>query len=130
MLLLRSILIISALLLILLQRVDVRITRCERITVKISFTVFALVLTEDKVGNPRPKSLFKYLRNAGAIFRSLKYLLAKTSVIFLRDTTPDTEKRPSFDVLFHFSLIRLIISLLILLYYIVRNKVRRLIKNV
>ena len=127
---LRSILILSALLLILLQRVDVRVTGSEKTTVKISFTIFALVLTEDKVGNLRPKSPFKLLRNAKGIFRSLKYLLAKTSVSVRRDTESCADERPLFDVSFHFSLIRLIISLLILLYYIVRKKVRRLIKNV
>ena len=129
MLILRLVLILVTILFILLQRVDVRVTRSERLTVKISFTFLALVLSEERPKRHHVGGVTKLLKNVKGVFKSLKYLLSKTDIVFQnqnKDYSTD-EKQPLIDVTFHFSLLQLIISLSILLYYIVKNKVKRVI---
>lgn len=129
MLILRLVLILVTILFILLQRVDVRVTRSERLTVKISFTFLALVLSEERPKRRHVGGVTKLLKNVKGVFKSLKYLLSKTDIVFQnqnKDYSTD-EKQPLIDVTFHFSLLQLIISLSILLYYIVKNKVKRVI---
>lgn len=129
MLILRLVLILVTILFILLQRVDVRVTRSERLTVKISFIFLALVLSEERPKRRHVGGVTKLVKNVKGVFKSLKYLLSKTDIVFQnqnKDYSTD-EKQPLIDVTFHFSLLQLIISLSILLYYIVKNKVKRVI---
>ena len=130
---LRLILILTAILFILLQRVDVKIIRREKLTVKISFNLFAVVLTD---GGEKKKSIsqkIRYLKNARSVYRAAKHLISKSN-ISLQRTTEINEKTAvnssRYLLLIQFSLFRLIISLLIFLYYTVKHKVKRGIKNV
>ena len=133
MVLLRLFLILSAILIILFKRIDIRIKKDERFTVKIGFTLFAIVLTEE---HPYKRYFIKPFRSAGGlrgIYRSLRFLLKRSTLVFsFGNTAEDSihQNSSAIDISFHFSLIRLIISALILLYYIVKNKVKRVIKNV
>lgn len=114
----------------LLQRVDVRVIKNEKLTVKISFTFFALVLTEDADRKKTFKRIPRLLSNFKGVFKSLKFLLSKSEVSLFEKQQKyyeSEEKLPLFDISFHFSLIRMIISAMILLYYIVKNKVKRVI---
>lgn len=128
--LLRLLLIITTLLFILFQRIDVRVTKGEKLTVKISFIFFALVLIEEKAKKRRLWHFSKIRKRLKALFKSSKYLLSRSDIIFHRHTYGDDAQnypKPIIDVSFHFSLFNLIISALILLYYIIKNKVKRVI---
>ena len=133
MVLLRLFLILSLILIILLKRIDVRIKKDDIVTVKISFTIFAIVLTEN---HPYKRYFFKPFRSAGGlrgIYSSLRFFLKRSTLVFsFGNTAEDSiyQNNSAIDISFHFSLIRLIISALILLYYIVKNKVKRVIRNV
>ena len=127
---LRLLLILGAVLFILFQRVDVRVTKNEKLTVKINFTVFALVLTEDARRKKPLKSIVGLISNLKGVFKSFKFLLSKSDISLFENQQQYyafEEKLPLIDVSFHFSLIRMIISAMILLYYIVKNKVKRVI---
>ena len=124
---------LTAFLFILLQRVDVRITRTDKLTVKINFTLLAIILSEADINTKHIKGLFKLLKNRKGILRSTKYLIAKSELSALKipfHSSFSPNGSISFDLIFHISLLQLIISALILLYYIVKNKVKRVIKNV
>lgn len=128
--LLRLLLIITTLLFILLQRIDVRVTKGEKLTVKISFIFFALVLIEEKTKKRKLWRFSKIIKRLKAFFKSSKFLLSRSDIVLHShssyDDTTDSPK-PIIDVSFHFSLFNLIISALILLYYILKNKVKRVI---
>ena len=124
MIFLRWLLVLVALLIILFQRVDVRVTRGERLTVKISFIFFAVLLTEDKRQKRNFRSISRLLKSIKGVFRSLKFLLAKSDITLYQSKEyigNRTEKTPIIDLTLHFSLFRLIISAFILLYYIIKN---------
>ena len=127
--LLRLLFILLALLIILFQKVDVRVTRYDRLTVKINFALFAIVLTDEYP----PKSIrfraIKLKHKFKAIFRSAKYLLSKSEVIISPIDDGDKQK-PIIDLSFHFSLFHMIISAMILLYYTIESKIKRMMKNV
>ena len=125
---LRLLLILFALSIILFQRVDVRVIRNERLTVKISFIFFAIVLIEDGRKRGYLKGTSRMLRNLGGLFHSLKFLFRKTDIVFPKaddNITKYDRKTPIIDVTLHFSLVRLIISSFILLYYIIKKKIKR-----
>ena len=124
---LRLLLILSSLLFILFQRVDVRVTKRERLTVKISFNILALVLIDDGERSHYLWNMPKLFKGFKGIFRSIRYLLAKSRVRFGNTNAEAEENSPFVDISFHFSLLRLIISALILLYYKVKAKVKRVI---
>ena len=124
---LRLLLILSALLFILFQRVDVRVTKRERLTVKISFNILAFVLMDDGERNRYLGNMPKLFKGFKGKFRSIRYLLAKSRVTFGNTHADTNEGTPFVDISFHFSLLRLIISALILLYYKVKAKVKRVI---
>lgn len=171
MLITRLLLLLCALLFILLQGVDVKVIGGERLSLKISFNILALVLTEEEIKKLRPKGFGKILKNLGGILKSAKYLISHSIVTvtkidnespFIGDDAPwliltfgrlildyleansrafrtvftDTSMTNNelggyaFDISFHFSLLRMIISASILLYYIVKTKAKRVIKNV
>ncbi len=175
MMLLRLLPITFALLYILLQRVDVKVTKRDTLTVKINFNIIALVLHEEKINKQRLKQLSGLLKNASSALKTLKYLISKSDVavkiydIPYESSDPITiiknagikassrlffsylgicsrslniitaeenfddnsdPNMPGFDASLHFPLYHLIISALFFLYYIVKNKVKRVIKNV
>ena len=116
----------------LMQKVIVRVTKNEQLTVKINFTFFALLLCEEKLNHKKIRQLSKIFLNFRGMFKSLKYLLPKTDILLHVNETEVSaayETKPMIDISFHFSLFRMIISALILLYYIVKSKVKRVIKN-
>lgn len=117
---------------ILFQKIDVRITKCEKLTVKINFIFLAIEFTEGKKDNRCFKHYPGLLRNIRAIYRSARYLFLSTKIHFLNnpDYRISDEIRPVIDLSLHFSLLRLIISLFIFLYYTVKYKIKRVIKNV
>ena len=167
MLILRWLIAVSGLVFILLQRIDVKITRHAKPTVKISFNILALVLTEDNIKKTNLKRIRGLIRNLIGALKAFGYLISKSDVVIVRyernvdeaisspinqarliatsqfttsyfDSKAKSlsfvnENKPkdtSFDVSFHFSLFNLIISALIFLYYIVKNKVKRVLKHV
>ena len=128
--LLRLLLIITTLLFILLQRIDVRVTKDEKLTVKISFIFFALLLIEEKDRKRRLWRFSKIRKRLKALFKSSKYLISRSDIILHRHYGKDDTQnysKPIIDVSFHFSLFNLIISASILLYYIIKNEVKRVI---
>ena len=76
------------------------------------------------------KSIVGFISNLKGVFKSFKFLLSKSDISLFENRQQyyaSEEKLPLIDVSFHFSLIRMIISAMILLYYIVKNKVKRVI---
>ena len=70
--------------------------------------------------------------NARALEKAM-YGFVKSDVKLVKTSESSDKSDASdarIDLLFHFSLLQLIISALILLYYIVKNKAKRVIKNV
>ena len=172
MIFLRLLPILSALLFILSRRIDVRVTKAEELTVKISFNIFAIVLTEDKIKKRGLKKLSKLIKSRRSILKSADYLISKSnvrlykfistdpsvsvplaynayreaSVYFIsaylertarkfsfsaiRDTDKNAQNQVKFNLLLHFPFSHLIISALIFLYYIVKNRVKRVLQNV
>ena len=174
MLILRLLLILCAISFILVQRVDIKVINDEKLTVKISLNLFAILLTEDKIKRIRFKKVRGIIRNFYGITRSFKFLIPRTDVMITEyesysaieneynPTNPWHILAPSkfiisfleanarsfevnricdrtvvlpidkkhFDIYFHFSLLNMIISALILLYYIVKKQLKRVIKNV
>ena len=131
--LLRLFLLANTLLFILLERIDVRISRQNGITVKISFIFFAIVFWTDGLILKQRKRYLKTVPNLKAILKSTRYLFLKSNVRLVKSRRNDDKadvNNSHIDILFHFSLLQLIISALILLYYIVKSKVKRVIKNV
>ena len=132
MLSLRLLLIFTTFTIVLFQRIDVKVTKYEKLTVKISFIFLALVFSEGEKERMRFRRYTRLLKNFKAVFKSLKYLFINSD-IFLdasRELYGYAENKPTIDLSLHFSLFRLIISLLIFLYYTVKHKVKRGIKNV
>ena len=132
MLLLQLLFVFTTLMIILFQKIDVRITKCEKLTVKINFIFLAIEFTEVKKDNRCFKQYPGLLRNIRAIYRSARYLFLSTKIHFLNnpDDRISDEIRPVINLSLHFSLLRLIISLFIFLYYTVKYKIKRVIKNV
>ena len=81
----------------------------------------------------RKKRYLKSIHKLKAILKSAKYLFLKSDVKLVK-TSENSDKSDAsdarIDLLFHFSLLQLIISALILLYYMVKSEVKRVIKNV
>ena len=127
----RLFLMLSALLIVLFQKVDIRVTKYDRLTAKINFMLFAIVLT-DEYPRKRIKLRSSHLRySIKAIFKSTKYLLSRSGVtISATEGAKQDGQSPIIDISFHFSLFQMIISAMILLYYIVESKIKRMIKNV
>ena len=131
--LLRLFLLANTLLFILLERIDVRVSRQNGITVKISFIFFAIVFWTDGLILKQRKRYLKTVPKLKAILKSTRYLFLKSNVRLVKSRRNDDKAEVNnshIDILFHFSLLQLIISALILLYYIVKSKVKRVIKNV
>lgn len=131
MIFLRWLIILLTLLFILFQRVDVRVTKGESLTVKISFVFFAIVFSERRSNKRKFKlsSLFK--GRTKAALKAVKYLISGSDItLFDNKHVSDKEMPLIFNISFHFSLFRLIISLLIFLYYILKIKIKRVIKDV
>ena len=131
--LLRLFLLANTLLFILLERIDVRVSRQNGITVKISFIFFAIVFWTDGLILKQRKRYLKTVPNLKAILKSTRYLFLKSNVRLVKSRRNGDKadvNNSHIDILFHFSLLQLIISALILLYYIVKSKVKRVIKNV
>lgn len=126
-------LILLAVLLILFQRVDVRITKTESLTVKISFIFLAITLVEENVKRLGFKEIKKTFFLVKGLAKSAKHLISKTGIErangYIIDAV-DGKKTVYIDICIHFSLFRMIISALILLYYIVKNKAKRVMNNV
>jgi hypothetical protein len=130
MIFLQWLLLVCILLIILFQRVDVRVTYKEVLTVKISFIFFAVVFTDTNGRRGSFRRISRLLKSLNGIFHSLKFLLAKTNVILLSNEECGHDlvaKPPIIDLSLHFSLLRLIISAFILLYYIIKKKVKKVI---
>ena len=173
MMVLRLLPIVFALLFILSRRIDVKVYKSNRLTVKINFNILALIIREGNNQKIRFKSLVRFIKNAKPSYRFLNYLISKSEVVLFehensRDENEDSsifktaytylsnqfiisyfertaqkfriskyEKRDIsignstvFDLNIHFSLWHLIISALILLYYLAKERVGRLLKNV
>lgn len=155
--LLRLLPIFTAILFVLSSKYSVRITKGEKLTVKINFNIFAIVIYEDKTHKNRLKNLFKSFRRIKGAIRSAKYLISKSDVVIFgsgkitdhilrvyleanakrfRYKNTDSFYRSNLqnngemDIIASFSLTNLIISALIFLYYTVKAKLKRVIKNV
>ena len=170
---LRSLPLITVLLFILLQRINIRVTKSEELTVKINFNIFALVISDNQ--GKRNKKRRGFIKLFSPTLKSVNYLLSKSTAVIFRqeekafnndvilmqniftklfteqflisyikrrsksavfnyDVKTDSEKRntsaPTFDAIFHFSFIHLINSALIFTYYIMKNKAKKVLKNV
>lgn len=173
MMLLRLLPLIFALLFILSQKIDVKVHRTDRLTVKINFNILALVLQEDKIKKNGLKSISRIIKNVKHFHKSIDYILSKSEVRLLKHEISNNEtevfsiiksaysyasrqflisylernakkfriieqknynidisSNTVFDLDIHFSLWHLIISALILLYYTVKRRFKRLLKNV
>ena len=171
MILLRFLPIICALLFTLTQKINVKVSKKDELTVKINLNIFALILSEEKIKRRGVKAFFKLIKFIIAVIKPIEYLISKSDVIISRcsildaETQPFTllrstslfvstqimisyivqnarsvhflehkdkqdEKLPSLDISFYFSLWNLIIFALLSLYYIVKNKVKRVFQNV
>ncbi len=166
--------VISVLLIItviLLQKIDILISKSSVLIFKINFTLLSITLTDD---GKRSKSLSK-IKNAfksiSPLYASMKYLVRKSDIMFCylptntskgavisatysaffaviqsfltknarsfsaieieKEYIDCSEKNKiRFEAEFHFRLIHLFISSFVFLYYKVKYKVKRLIKNV
>ena len=157
MLVLRLFPIFVLVLFILFQKSSIRIVKSDLLTVKLNFNILALVFKDDDGKKIRPTRLIKSLRKYNGALKSVRYLISKSDfviydsesltnlLIFLyldanaksvgfvdhaqneisRDEIPS-----KIDITVYFSLIYLIISALIFLYYTVKNKIKRVLKNV
>ena len=173
MIVLRLLPLIYALLFILTRRIDVKVSKADELTVKISFNIFALLFTENKIKRARLKSITRIIKNARYNYKPISYLISKSNVVFSRYThlqddgtslsviknaytyassqflisylsstaksfhLVEQEKfiqnkisNTVFDINIHFSLSHLIISAMLLLYYIVKNNLKKVMKNV
>ena len=158
MIVLRLLPIFVIVLFILFQRNSIRIIKCERLTVKINLNIFAITLTEEKIKRFRPAKALKSVKSIYRIIKSARYLISKSdfSVLTTESVTNqfllsylsanarsvqysfiesnnrenDIGCKNALDITARFSLVYLIISALIFLYYTVRNKLKRVIKNV
>ena len=173
MIFLRLLPILCALLFILTRRIDVKVTKQEDVTVKISFNILAIVLSEDKIKKRSIRKISKLMKYRSGILRATDYILSKSSVALYKSNATDKSARslpvlynasmgatvyflisylekssksfkfqesqgynnsghPSleFNLFLHFSLWHLIISALLFLYYIVKNRVKRVLNNV
>lgn len=157
MLVLRLFPIFVLVLFILFQKSSIRIVKSDLLTVKLNFNILALVLKDDDGKKIRPTKLIKSLRKYSGALKSARYLISKSDfviydsesltnrLIFLyldanaksvgfvdhaQNEISRNEIPSKIDITVYFSLIYLIISALIFLYYTVKNKIKRVLKNV
>ena len=159
-----------ALMLILFQEVDLRITYENGLSVHISFTIFSLTLLDDGKDKFSIKGSLRFARSVPIILKASRYAIRRSNVTVFRlshtvkpsllDTLLRTlliflsassllsyvvtnaatykvsedgyssDDTASIDILFETRALHLIISGFLFLYYTVRRKVRRAIKNV
>ena len=170
---LRFLPILFLFLFILTRKIDVKVIKDEALLIKISFNIFALVLTEEKIKRKEIRKIPKVLRSLKGIFKSADYLISKSIVNVFKCNLLDADERglpllynasfyvsakvlfyylsqnarkvnnytnsifktdemngDSIDISIHFSLWHMIISALLLLYYIVKSNIKRALKNV
>lgn len=130
MLFIRCILLLTSLVLILFQRVDIRVTKSNGFTAKISFIFFAIVLSGDSDEKLSRRKLVSILSSFKAYFKALKFLLKKANnkLVKYEPVIDQNGNIGSFiEINFCVSLIQLIISASILVYYILKNKLKRVI---
>ncbi len=164
---------LSLILLVLIcQRIDIRVSKSSMTKIKINFIFFALTVDDSESQKLSLKKRIKLIRNIPFIYSAVKYLISKSEItvhsqnytssvnvtrsmlpnIMYRISVPtaiaivskfarkvkfddeDVQVDPSdgliFDLSVHFRLYRVFISLIIFLYYMIRAKFRRIIKNV
>ena len=171
--LLRLLPIICALLFILTRTANIRVIKSKETTVKINFNIIAIILHEEKFKSIRLRSVKGLIKKMRCIYRSIEYLLSKSTVVFCEcnnnaadrsgifplhniytlatrqlalsylkrsarrfaqaehpDSCDFNGNLTEYELKIYFSLWHLIISALILLYYIMKSKVKRVFKNV
>lgn len=157
---LRLLPIFVTLLFILSRSVDVRVSIRKRFTIKISFNIIGIVLYETEKQKLRFIKLNKRINVAKSGLKSFRYLISKSSIALkvqantsegvmssliihglllpylnmnarsMRFKQASYGHPESFDISLRFSNIHLIISAFIFLYYLVKLRIRRIIKNV
>ena len=157
MIVLRLLPLFVIILFILFQKCSIRITKKEALTVKLNFSLLAVLFTEEKIKKIRLGRFVKSFRQISGIIKSAKYLISKSDFLILDneklidnlifiylkanarsltlkdadvDYSDNSQELTKIDVTAYFYLVHLIISALIFLYYMVKNKVKRVIKNV
>ena len=163
--------IICALLFAFTQKIDIRVTKADNLTVKINLNIFAILLTEDKIQKKGIRRLSRIRKNLKSFLLAMDYLISKSEVRIYRldisntdlsvlsmlqsisrfasigiaisyleknassvkfiDISPQyDENKTVLDFSIHFSLWSLIIFTSLFLYYRVKSKIKRVLKNV
>ncbi len=163
--------IICALLFTFTRKIDIRVTKNDRWTVKINLNIFAILLTEEKIRKRGIRKLSRIRKAFRSFLLSTEYLISKSeiriyefhpnnddvsvlsalqsislftslgialsyleknasSVKLLNDAAPNCKNKTTLDFSIHFSLWNLIIFTSLFLYYRVKSKIKRVLKNV
>ena len=163
--------IICALLFAFTRKIDIRVTKTDKLTVKINLNIFAVILTEEKIRKRGIRKLSRMRKSLKSFLIATEYLVSKSeiriyefhpstddfrvssvlqslslfasfgialsylkknacSVRFPSKTTPTCQNNTTLDFSIHFSLLNLIIFTSLFLYYRVKSKIKRVLKNV
>lgn len=162
---------VCALLFAFTRKIDIRVTKYDKLTVKINLNIFAILLTEERIRKRSIRKLSRIRKSFKSFLLAIEYLISKSEVriyslntsntdlsvlsilqsisrfasigiaisyleknarsVKFIDTSPQYYKNKTvLDFSIHFSLWSLIIFTSLFLYYRVKNKFKRVLKNV